>query len=205
MVYLQINLTAFYTLCAFTRMIRIMSSILDQVFSEARTQALATGETLFHTGDPVQSVFLVRAGRIVLVRRNRESGASLFLHIAGPGMMLAEASVWSPAYHCDAQALDDAKVAVIPRRWFRAEMTRNTELLNAIAMDLAHALQGARLKAEIRSLPRLVDRLDAWLAQGNAFPERGRLQELAAELGVTREALHREMARRRKKLKSQLL
>lgn len=197
--YLQINLMAFYPLGTFTRMIRIMSRILDQVFSEARTQALPAGERLFLTGDPVQSIFLVRAGRIVLVRRNRESGAPLFLHIAGPGMMLAEASVWSPAYHCDAQALDDAEVAVIPRRWFRTEMTRNSELANAFAMDLAHALQGARLKAEIRSLPRLADRLDAWLAEGNAFPERGRLQELAAELGVTREALYREMARRRKK------
>ena len=45
----------------------------------------------------------------------------------------------------------------------------------------------------------LADRLDAWLAEGHAFPERGRQQELAAELGVTREALYREMARRRKK------
>ncbi len=114
-------------------------------------------------------------------------------------MILAEGSVWSPAYHCDAQALDDAEVAVISRRWFRTEMTRNSELANAFAMDLARALQGARLKAEIRSLPRLADRLDAWLAEGNAFPERGRRQELAAELGVTREALYREMARRRKK------
>ena len=197
--YLQINLLAFYTLYAFTCMIRIMSRILDQVFFKARMQALPAGQRLFLTGDPVQSVFLVRAGRIALVRRNRESGAPLFLHIAGPGMMLAEASVWSSAYHCDAQALDDAEVAVIPRRWFRAEMTRNSELLNAIAKDLAHALQGARLKAEIRSLPRLADRLDAWLAEGHAFPERGRQQELAAELGVTREALYREMARRRKK------
>ena len=193
---------AFYTLCAFTRMIRIMSRILDQVFSEARTRTLPAGERLFHTGDPVQSVFLVRAGRIVLVRRNRENGAPLFLHTAGPGMMLAEASVWSSAYHCDAQALDDAEVAVLSRRRFRAEMTRNCELANAIAMDLAHALQGARLKAGIRSLPRLADRLDAWLAEGNMFPERGRLQEVAAELGVTREALYREMARRRTKKES---
>ena len=195
--YLRINLMAFYTLCAFTRMIRIMSRILDQVFSEARIRTLPAGETLFRTGDPVQSVFLVRAGRIVLVRRNHESGAPLFLHTAGPGMMLAEASVWSSAYHCDAQALDDAEVAVLPRQRFRAEMARNSELTNAIAMDLAQALQGARLKAEIRSLPRLADRLDAWLAEGNVFPERGRLQEVAVELGVTREALYREMARRR--------
>jgi hypothetical protein len=42
------------------------------------------------------------------------------------------------------------------------------------------------------------DRLDAWLEEGNRTPERGRWQEVAAELGVSREALYRELALRRK-------
>lgn len=177
-----------------------MSHVIEQAFSDSISRSLQAGDTLFHAGDPVQSVFLVRAGRIVLVRRNRENGARLFLHTAGAGMMLAEASVWSPVYHCDAQVLEEAKVAVLSRRKFRTEMASNSDLAIAIAMNLAHALQGARLKAEIRSLPRLTDRLEAWLAEGNVLPERGRLQEVAAELGVTREALYRELARRRKTL-----
>jgi len=46
-------------------------------------------------------------------------------------------------------------------------------------------------------LPRVADRLDAWFGEGNALPERGRWQEVAAELGITREALYRELSRRR--------
>lgn len=59
-------------------------------------------------------------------------------------------------------------------------------------------VQAARLRAEIRSLPKVADRLDAWLAAGNRLPERGQWQDAAAELGVTREAMHRELSRRRR-------
>ena len=62
---------------------------------------------------------------------------------------------------------------------------------------LARSVQAARVRAEIRSLPRVAERLDAWLAEGNALPGKGQRQELAAELGVTREALYRELSRRR--------
>ena len=64
---------------------------------------------------------------------------------------------------------------------------------------LARSVQAARLRSEIRSLPRVADRLDAWLGEGNALPERGHWQDVAAELGITREALYRELSRRRTK------
>jgi hypothetical protein len=59
------------------------------------------------------------------------------------------------------------------------------------------AVQAARLRAEIRPLPRVANRLDAWLGADNRLPGRGRLQEVAADLGITREALYRELSRRR--------
>jgi len=62
---------------------------------------------------------------------------------------------------------------------------------------LARGVQAARLKAEIRSLSKVSERLGAWLEAGNTLPEKGRWQEVAAELSVTREALYRELARRR--------
>jgi len=56
----------------------------------------------------------------------------------------------------------------------------------------------ARVRAEIRSLPTVAARLDVWLAEGNELPSKGHWQTVAAELSVTREALYRELARRRK-------
>ena len=66
---------------------------------------------------------------------------------------------------------------------------------------MARSVQAARLRAEIQSLPRVADRLDAWLGEGNCLSQRGRWQEVAAELGVTREALYRELTRRRATLR----
>jgi CRP-like cAMP-binding protein len=43
----------------------------------------------------------------------------------------------------------------------------------------------------------VAERFDAWLDEGHSLPEKGRWKDVAAELGVTREALYRELARRR--------
>ena len=63
---------------------------------------------------------------------------------------------------------------------------------------LARSVQAARFRCEIRSLPKVADRLDAWLGEGNRLPEKGRWLDVAAEIGLSREALYRELSRRRK-------
>lgn len=70
-------------------------------------------------------------------------------------------------------------------------------LAEAWAAHLARSVQAARLRAEIRTLRKVSERVDAWLGEGRALPDKGHWQDLAAELGVTREALYRELARRR--------
>jgi len=147
-------------------------------------------------GDAIVSMFLLRAGRADLVRHSG-AGVRMILHRAGPGQVLAEASAWSDNYHCDAVAAEDSVVAVLPRLEFRRRLLAEPPLAQLWMQRLARSVQDARLRAEIRSLPRLADRLDAWLGEGNRMPDRGRWQEVAAELGVTREALYRELARRR--------
>ena len=47
------------------------------------------------------------------------------------------------------------------------------------------------------SVHMLGERLNVWLGEGHALPPKGRWQKIAAELGVTRKALYREMAPRR--------
>jgi hypothetical protein len=63
---------------------------------------------------------------------------------------------------------------------------------------LARAVQATWVRSEIRSLPKVAERLDAWLNEGCVLPDKSCWQDVAAELGVTREALYRELARRRR-------
>lgn len=121
----------------------------------------------------------------------------MVLQNAGPGAFVAEASAYSSRYHCDAVAAEESVVAGLPRERFLSALKDDPALAENWSALLAHSVQSARLRAEIRSLPRVADRLDAWLGEGNRLPERGRWQEVAAELGVTREALYRELALRR--------
>ena len=74
-------------------------------------------------------------------------------------------------------------------------------LTQAWARHLTRAVQAARFRAGLLALRGVADRLDAWLAEGNALPEKGPLQDLAAYLGVTREALYRHLSRQRRLVK----
>lgn len=178
-------------------MIVIMSRSLCELFEGARLIKLDSGGTLFRAEAQVRDMFMVKEGR-VLLQRHTVKGTRLILHEASRGTILAEASVFSSRYHCDAVATESSLVASLPKPYFRDIIARDPTMAEAWMRILALSVQAARLKSEIRSLPKVSDRLDAWLDAGNCLPKRGRLQDVAAELGVTREALYRELAKRRK-------
>ena len=177
-------------------MIAIMQKSISMLFQDARDTELATGETLFAAGEEVTGIYMVRSGRVHL-QRHTTHGARMVLQNAEPGAVVAEASAYSPMYHCDAVAAEESVVARLPKDRFLSALAGEPSLAESWAALLARSVQAARLRSEIRSLPRVADRLDAWLGEGNALPERGRWQDVAAELGVTREALYRELSRRR--------
>jgi len=183
-------------LAAAPHMIMIMSEIFEDLFANAAARDFVAGETLFRAGDKVVSMMLLRDGRADLVRHTGH-GLRLILHRAGAGQILAEASAWSDVYHCDAVASAASVGAVLPRQIFRARLTEDPDLAERWMQTLARSVQAARVRSEIRSLPKVADRLDAWLCEGHALPDKGRWQDVASELGVSREALYRELARRR--------
>ena len=153
------------------------------------------GERLFLTGAKPLAMFYVNAGEVVLERLGRP-GEWVVLQRTRSGFV-GEASLQSERYHCDARVLVDAEVT-------RLEMA---PLRQALAQDAAFAarwigmlnleLRRLRLQCERLSLNRVQDRLlhlietegqDGRLALGAG------LKSLAAQLGVTHEALYRCVA-----------
>ncbi len=178
-------------------MIAIMLSQIISMFDDARPVSVEKGQALFRVGDTVQTIHLTMSGQLALVR-NTAAGASLVLHRAGPGQILAEASVHAPIYHCDGIAVEPSTLSALPVAVFRDRLTTDAKAMQAWLGHLVSSLQAARTNAEIRTLRTVAERLDAWLDGGRSLPAKGHLQDLARELGVTREALYREPARRRK-------
>lgn len=177
-------------------MIGIMSDSLDRLFSGSLLRTLPANESLFLSGDAVTFVYRVRTGRIALIRTTPQGSALLF-QTARQGDVLAEASAYSARYHCDAVALERSVVEAVSMADFKRRLSSCRELAKAWEKQLAHAVQDARMKSEIRALRTVAERLDAWLSvNGDLLPAKGNWQNLANELGVSREALYRELARR---------
>lgn len=179
-------------------MISIMFDDHRHLFSlpASSRRHMLTGEALFHAGDAVTHMALVREGCVHLLRRTA-AGATAILQTAKEGDVVAEASLYSTSYHCGAEAAGPAEVSLLPVTVFRQALRERPVLAESWSRHLARSVQTARMRAEIRTLRTVAERLDAWLGEGNVLPDKGRHQDVAAELGVSREAFYRELARRR--------
>ena len=138
----------------------------------------------------------MRRGLTALVRP-LPSGEQAILQRASDGDIVAEASVYATRYHCDCLALEPTVLAHMPCKTFKSALRSDVELSEAWAAHLARSVQKARMRAEIRSLKTVAERLEAWIGEYGSIPEKGHWQTLASELSVSREALYRELARRR--------
>jgi CRP-like cAMP-binding protein len=163
----------------------------------ARQQHFAGGQPLFHRGDRVEQMHFVLTGAIHLVRHQRD-GSVLILQRAAPGSILAEASLYSDTYHCDAVASGPAGTRAYAKPGLKKLLAKSPGFSDVWASYLAQELQRTRLRAEILSLKTVAQRLDAWIAwRGAGLPEKGEWKLLASEIGVSPEALYREIAHRR--------
>ncbi len=164
-------------------------------------RSYSEGQYLFHRDDRVKSMFLIETGTAQLLRHHA-NGSAVVLQRAGPGSVLAEASLFTPDYHCDAIAISPAVVCLVSRMAAQQLFYTNQDFAKAWVMHLGREVRGARLRAEILTLKTVAERLDAWLADRGHFPEKGVWKSVALDIGVSPEALYREIARRSSKLNS---
>ena len=182
-------------------MIVIMSEIFVEqlIVMGERQHTLAQGTCFFHQGDKVTTVYVVKEGLVELTR-HQQDGTSIVLQRATRQTVLAEASVYSENYHCDALVALPATLWEIPKATFIKRLREDDAFSNLWAAYLAREVQGARYRCEIMSRKTVTERLDGWLAwHGNKLPEKGQWKGVARQIGVSPEALYRELAKRRPK------
>ncbi len=159
---------------------------------------LKSGEALFRLGDKTAGFCEVIAGRVRLARVDR-SGHEIVLHVAGPGETIAEASLFSPAYHCDAIASSDAVVRIYPKSAVLAAFEQDRKAAQAFTATLARQVMNLRTRIEQRNIRSARERVRHFLGvnagdDGRTVSLRGTVKDLAAELGLTHEALYRTLA-----------
>jgi len=161
-------------------------------------RALEAGQTLFRCGQRTAGFYQVVSGSVRLVRVDR-AGREAVLHVASAGQALAEPSLFAPAYHCDAIAVTDAVVRLYPKALVLAEFERNPKAAQAFMAMLARQVMNLRTRLEQRNIHSARDRIRHHLslntgADGCTVTLTGTLKALAAELGLTHEALYRALA-----------
>ncbi len=168
------------------------------VRAAAVDRRLAAGQALFRTGSKTVGLFEVISGKVRLVRVDR-SGREAVLQVASSGETLAEASLFSPAYHCDAIAVTEALVCLYPKKVLLKELERDPKLARAFTARLAQQVMALRTRLEQRNILSARERVRHFLTlnlgvDGQTVEFSGTLKELAADLGLMHETLYRTLA-----------
>jgi len=160
---------------------------------------LERGAVLFRKDDATIGLYAVEEGNIRLSRIDVH-GREVILHSAGPGDLVAEASLFSPKYHCEAVALTDARVRLYPKKSLLAAFRRDPRAADAFMAMLARELMALGTRLEQRHLRSASARVLHHLApntgaDGRTVTLQGTIKDLAVELGLTHEALYRTLTK----------
>ncbi len=165
-------------------------------------RALRAGQSLFRQGTRTVGLYEVVRGRVRLARVDR-SGREVILHFASAGETIAEASLFSPTYHCDAAAVSDAVVRLYPKALMLAEFQGNPKAARAFMAMLARQVMSLRTRLEQRNIHSARERIRHYLSvnlghDGRSVQLPGTLKDLAADLGLTHEAVYRTLSQMQK-------
>lgn len=161
----------------------------------AEPLAAAAGKTLFRAGGRPLAMYYVLDGEVRLIRRSAGGGESILQRTRrGP---LAEASLYSSRYHCDAVVFSSARLLRFPRPLFLQTIDDDPLFRTAWITHLASEVRRARAQSERLSLKSAAERVLHYIAcegRGGVLRLEQTRKDWAAELGLSHEALYRTLA-----------
>ena len=168
---------------------------LDEDKLERRS--LGRGELLFRQGDRVHAIYFIEQGRLRLDRHTFD-GRSLVFGSSAAGEFFVEAALFAETFHCDGVATEPSRVRVYPKAAVLSALNTNPSSVLPLLKLLAHQVIEARQRLELMKVRSAKERvalyLDLHAGADGAMTLKGELQDLAGELGHTREALYRTLA-----------
>lgn len=169
---------------------------LDQKSLQKRS--LARNEVLFRQGDKVAAIYFVEAGRLRLERRTFD-GRLLTLGTTPPGEFFVAAALFSETFHCDAVAAEPAQVRIYPKPAVLKVLRTDPESAMSFVALISRQVILLRQHLELMKVRAAKDRVMLYLdlnaePDGHTVNLPGQLQDIASDLGLTREALYRTLA-----------
>lgn len=151
------------------------------------------GEILFAVGDPAAALFHVEQGII------RQSRAGVPLHTVEAGDAFAEWALFTETCPCDAVALSDACVLAFAKTPVLLLLKSHPDINLAFSAVLARQLHRMRGRLELVRQKGARERVLGYLVRAGAADRTVSLErtltEVAHDIGITREALYRTLAK----------
>lgn len=172
----------------------------EKLWHECVWLSCLKGGRLFPQGKKPEQMFYVASGEVVLQRLGTQ-GETLVLQRARQ-CFVAEASLQSARYHCDAMVTVSGELLAIPIDLIRLALLADPEFALRWMGMLNKELKRLRAQCERLSLKGVRDRLLHLIeteGQCGTLPLGVGLKSIALELGVTHEALYRTVAEMEKK------
>jgi CRP-like cAMP-binding protein len=164
---------------------------------ELERRSLTRNELLFRQGDKVQAIYFIEEGRLRLDRRTFD-GRSLVFGTSRAGEFFVEAALFAEIFHCDGVATEPSRVRVYPKAEVLNALNTNPSCAVPLLELLAHQVIDARQRLELMKIRSAKERVllyfDLHVGAGGALTLEGPLQDVANELGLTREAFYRTLA-----------
>jgi CRP-like cAMP-binding protein len=168
---------------------------LDEAKLERRS--LARNEYLFRQGDKVEAIYFIEDGRLRLDRRTFD-GRSLVFGTSSAGEFFVEAALFAEIFHCDAVATEPSRVRIYPKAAVLKALNTDPSSALPFLRLMAHQVIEARQRLELMKIRSAKERvmlyLDLHAGAEGSVGLKGALQDIASELGLTREAFYRTLA-----------
>jgi CRP/FNR family transcriptional regulator, dissimilatory nitrate respiration regulator len=169
---------------------------LDEQVLERRS--LTRNELLFRQGDKVTAIYFVEEGRLRLERRTFD-GRVLILGMTPADKFFVEAALFAEIFHCDAVATEPSRVRVYPKAAVLNALRNDPTSAMSFLSHVAREVIDLRRQLELMKVRSAKDRVMLYLdlnagPDGRTVTLQGQLQDIASELGLTREALYRTLA-----------
>jgi CRP-like cAMP-binding protein len=129
-----------------------MADSTDEIGIDRYYRSFSAGTTLYYAGAPATELYLIRTGRVQLVKRARGVERSIGLY--GAEELVGEEALLPGAHRsATAQAMEPVTALVIESDTFRALVRRRPDLGEGVMQQLARRLQRAGEQIENFLLP----------------------------------------------------
>ena len=112
---------------------------LNEVFADKRQSSFKRKEVIFHEGDPINYIHLIRSGSVKLYKMNKD-GKEMIVEILNPGSIFDLTSAYTgDEYLITSQAIEDSEVQMMRTDEFMTDIATNRVFTKYISGLLANS------------------------------------------------------------------